>query len=1486
MSAVAPAGGAIVTLSSNNTASAQVPVSVTVAANATTATFTVTTSAVAAVTQVAITASYGGTSPSTTLTILPAGSSVLFSDDFSGPSGADPLWVTVQGTWNVAGGAMTGTSPVGTDGYAYTNGTWTDYTVQGRIQFSAGAFGGGMGGRVNATTGAHYGVWIYPEGSPGGSSVVKLVKFWGWGTWGGTPMAQASLPGVGTSGHTLVLSFQGSRIRVSYDGVQVVDVTDNGFDSRAAYTSGGVALDMSSWGVSTPTVLNIDNVWVLGATSAPIAQNDTYSVAQGSVLNTSAPGVLANDTGTGLTAVVVSQPAHGTLSLQSNGSFVYTPVASYSGADSFTYQASSAGVLSNTATVSITVTPLTPVAQNDTYSVVQGGVLNMTAPGVLANDSGAGLTAVVVSQPTHGTLSLQSNGSFIYTPAAGFSGADSFTYQASSAGVLSNTATVSITVTLLTLVAQDDTYSVVQGGVLNVAAPGVLANDTGPGLTAVQVTPPAHGTLSLQSDGSFIYTPVVSFSGSDSFTYQASSAGVLSNTATVSITVTPLGASNKILVIAPHPDDDILIASGITYQAVARGDAVRVVFMTNGDFGGTAICSTDQGLRRQDAAVAAQAILGVNEDSMMFLGYPDGYLTTVFDDYPNQTDTLTTGCAQSVTYGDRGLGRTDYHTYRFGSPAAYNKFNVVQDLADLISNFRPDHIFTVSEYDAHPDHSRTHEFLKLAVQSVHSSDPSYTPTVHKSIVWISDNTFANWPLPLDPTSYFTVIPDGYYADPSRPWSDRESIDVPLVMQSTDTNVNPKYLAVYIHGGTDPFLTRFVHKDEFFWSENLVGANHPPVPNAGSDQQVGQGAAVQLNGSGSFDPDVDPLLFQWIQFGGTPVQLSNPNSARPTFTAPSGLTQDAILSFQLVVSDGALRSIPDSVNVTVKASAVVLAQNDTYSVVQGGVLNTAAPGVLANDTGSGLTAAVVSQPAHGTLTLQSDGSFIYTPVASFSGADSFTYQASSAGVLSNTATVSITVTPLGVSSVTLNPTSVLGGNSSTGTVTLNGPAPAGGAVVTLSSSNTAAAQVPASVTVVANATTATFTVTTSPVASNTSVTIGGTYNGTTQNAGLTVTVTAAALSSVSLNPASVLGGNSSTGTVTLSGPAPTGGAVVTLSSTNTAAAQVPATVTVAANATTATFTVTTSPVVSNTAPTISGIYNGVTQNAGLTVTAAVLNSVSLNPTSVLGGNSSTGTVTLSGRAPAGGAVVTLSSTNTVAAQVPATVTVAANATTATFTVTTSPVASNTALTISAIYSGVTRTAGLTVTAAVLNSVNLNPTSLVGRTPSTGTVTLSGRAPAGGAVITLSSNNTAAAQVPASVTVAANATTATFTVTTSPVASNASVTLSAIYSGVTRQATLTVRTPAISTLTLNPTSVRGGNPSTGTVTINGPAPAGGAVVTLASNRTSVATVPASVTVAAGATSATFSVTTRTVTSTNTVRISATRGTTINANLTVTR
>lgn len=277
---------------------------------------------------------------------------------------------------------------------------------------------------------------------------------------------------------------------------------------------------------------------------------------------------------------------------------------------------------------------------------------------------------------------------------------------------------------------------------------------------------------------------------------------------------------------------------------------------------------------------------------------------------------------------------------------------------------------------------------------------------------------------------------------------------------------------------------------------------------------------------------------------------------------------------------------------------------------------------------------------------------------------------------------------GVASLTLNPPSVAGGVSSTGTVTLN---LATGGTVALASSNTSIATVQGTVTIPSGMRSANFPVNTVPNSMG-SVTISASFSSSTKMAVLQVT---AAVQSVTVNPGSVVGGNGSTGTVTLNGAAPAGGAVVTLSSNSPSIASVPASVTIAQGTNSASFPVTTAGVAASSSVTISASYGGSSQNAGLTVTRADLLSLTLNPTSVVGGSPSTGTVTLNGAAPSGGAIINLSSSNTAVATVQSTVTVAQNTTQATFTVTTSSVSSPTSSTISGTYNSVMRNAVLNI-----------------------------------------------------------------------------------------------------------------------------------------------------------------------------------------------
>jgi hypothetical protein len=418
----------------------------------------------------------------------------------------------------------------------------------------------------------------------------------------------------------------------------------------------------------------------------PVGVDDSYAIDEDTSLDLSAPGLLENDydiDGDPLTAALIDAPLHGSVVLNADGSLTYVPDADWYGTDTLTYQAFDGTDYSSIVIVTISVDAASdaPRAQDDAYTTDENVPLIIDAlSGVLVNDSDPDddlLASQIVTDPLHGTLDFNVDGSFTYTPDPDWHGIDTFVYQAMD-GMLLDTATVTITVIPANKppVAIDDFYATNEDVILNIdMTGGVLANDTdvnGDALTAILVSGPSHGLLVLNPDGSFTYTPNPDWHGVDSFDYEVSD-GELTDIGTVMITVNSINdypvalddeysmdedgilvidsatgllelPSNGILSLnldgsftyTPYPDFwGVDFFTYLVYDGIEASDIATVTIIVNAV---------------QDVPVAADDFYSIDEDTELST-YGSGISGVLSNDYDADGDPLEAVLVDYALYG-------------------------------------------------------------------------------------------------------------------------------------------------------------------------------------------------------------------------------------------------------------------------------------------------------------------------------------------------------------------------------------------------------------------------------------------------------------------------------------------------------------------------------------------------------------------------------------------------------------------------------------------------------------------------------------------------------------------------------------------------------------------------------------------------------------------------------------------------------------------
>jgi FtsP/CotA-like multicopper oxidase with cupredoxin domain len=280
---------------------------------------------------------------------------------------------------------------------------------------------------------------------------------------------------------------------------------------------------------------------------APVATDNNYSIVEDGNLIVPPAGVLADDTGTSLSAILVSDVGNGLLALNADGSFDFEPNLNFSGTDIFTYKANDGANDSNEATVKIEVTPVNdaPVAVNDISSTVEGVSVIID---VLANDTDADGDPLVVTNLIHdginASVTVNPDNTLTYSPNSGYTGPDSLTYTANDAVLDSNNiATVTLTVDVRVNsepIAEDDFATTTKNTPVFI---DLVSNDhdsdgtIDPNSIQIATSPTRGGTVTVLTGG-VTFTPKKNFRGTDVFTYTVDdNEAATSDTATVRVNV-------------------------------------------------------------------------------------------------------------------------------------------------------------------------------------------------------------------------------------------------------------------------------------------------------------------------------------------------------------------------------------------------------------------------------------------------------------------------------------------------------------------------------------------------------------------------------------------------------------------------------------------------------------------------------------------------------------------------------------------------------------------------------------------------------------------------------------------------------------------------------------------------------------------------------------------------------------------------------------
>lgn len=707
------------------------------------------------------------------------------------------------------------------------------------------------------------------------------------------------------------------------------------------------------WTLSSPAGCTASDDVQITVNHPPVAVNDVATTP----LNTPVPiAIVDNDTDDNGNAnigrgsiVIKTQPLFGTLSINFvTGVVTYLPNSGYTGSDSFTYTVKDAnGAESNVATVTIVVNKIL-VGTNDLANTT---VNNPVVIHVLDNDpKKAGASVLKNSDPLHGSVVVNPDGTVTYTPTAGYSGKDTFTYKlGNSNGDDSDPITVTINVKPTGLPDLANTRSNEQ-----VIIP-VKDNDPGKtGTTLIPTTAPLSGTISINPAGNVVYTPNPGFSGKDTFQYILRTAdGLDSDPILVTVNVKPVGSPDAITstpdvaVILPIKDNDlskvgttVVVATNPAHGLVTVNPDGTVRYVPTTGYSGkdtfTYLLRTADGLD-SDPITANITVKPIGSMDNVIIP-PDLPITISVKDNDISKLNTTVTVITNPLHGTAVANPAGTVTY---TPSA---------------GYSGKDVFTYT--------LRTSDGIE--------SDPI---TVNITIKPVGVNDNVNTPLN---TPIAIAVKDN---DPSKTGTS-------VIINTNPTNgtvtINPAGLPVYTpnagYSGNDTFTYILRTADGMDSDPITVTIGIKPVGvNDNANTTTNNPVLIPVKAN---DPSNSgtTVVINTVPTNGTAVL--NPDGT-VTYTPNTGFSGKDTFTYRLTTPNGGT-SDPITVNVNVIPTG-------TPDVATTNVGVPVTIPVKDNDNGkTGTSVVIVTNPAHGTVTINGAGLPVYTPTPGYTGPDSFTY----------------------------------------------------------------------------------------------------------------------------------------------------------------------------------------------------------------------------------------------------------------------------------------------------------------------------------------------------------------------------------------------------------------------------------------------------------------------------------------------------------------